>query len=65
MQDGAVIDRDGLTGRVLQPRPRRSPFEEREPIRVEQFALVGRELEPVVLDAPVHRSEGRQQAAPR
>ena len=65
VQHGAVIDRDRLAGRVLPPRPGGSPFEEREPIRVEQFALVGGELEPVVLDAPVHRPEGRQQAAPR
>ena len=65
MQDGAVINRDWLAGRVFPPRPGGSPFEEREPIRVEQFAPVGGELEPVVLDAPVHCPEGRQKAAPR
>ena len=65
VQDGAVIDRDRLAGRVLPTRPELAPFEEREPVGVEQFALVGGELEPLVLDAAVDRPEGRQQAAPR
>ena len=41
VQHGAVIDRDRLAGRLLPLRPGGSPFEEREPIRVEQFPPVG------------------------
>ena len=41
VQNGAVIDRDRLAGRVLPLCPGGSSFEGREPIRVEQFPLVG------------------------
>jgi len=65
VQHSAVIDWDRLAGRVLPTRFWGSPFKKRELIGVKQFAPVGGEFEPWVLDTPEHCTKGRQQAAPR
>ena len=43
---------------------RGTALQKRIPLRVEQAAAVGRQVQPVVMDAVVHRPESGQQAAP-
>ena len=54
----------GVAGVSLPCVPGRPPLEEREAVRVEQAAAVGRKVQRLVLHPTVDGPEGRQQPGP-
>ena len=64
MQDGAVVDGQRIARHFSPCRRLLSAFKERESVRIEQVAAIGRQRHSLMFDAAVHGPEGGKQAAP-